>query len=190
MIQCPDCSSEFESLRGWKRHMSMTHGGWTEDQVAKIAENLSSEQGAVATGFQSFEEAEAALSSSQVDTEEEKPRKRRATKTQKEVSGELKKKFDAVCGSLAEIAVSSIDSLLTSSFQSEPMTESEKKSIKEAIEFPLVALNTQIEVEPVNVTITSWKSTLIVPVVAILAVVLSHLFSMPLKGPEVASENE
>lgn len=34
-MQCPNCEFEPSSVQGWKRHMTMTHGGWSSDQLAR-----------------------------------------------------------------------------------------------------------------------------------------------------------
>ena len=185
---CPECGFEAKNLRGWKMHMSKSHDGYTDAQLAEVAESASSEQGAAAAGYPDFESAAAAIASgvaNPTDTPTDRPkRKPRATSAQKQASLEVQQRFDAMRGKFSEVLAKICNVILTQSMELDPMTPDESKAMKEALEFPLQILNVQIDVEPLNVSLTSFWVTLIVPISMFLTLVIPR--AMGITGKEKA----
>lgn len=184
MIQCQECSKQCENLRGWKSHMSRSHGGWSPEQLAQVAETVSSEQGATATGYQSFEDAASAVASGILENEPKEPkaRKPRVTKAQKQASQELQAKFSAMRGQFADGIMRILDTMLQVSMELDPMSPLERSAMKDSLEFPLEVLNIEFQVEPMNVNLTSFWWTLIMPLSMFAMILVNRTIGPLLKG--------
>lgn len=81
MFQCKvvhhECDFETEKLSGVRRHLSMTHGGWTDEDVLAIVNAASATEGAAPTGHESFAAAAAAAPTSDKPLDEPKRRGRK-----------------------------------------------------------------------------------------------------------------
>ncbi len=64
-IPCPICGIECNGPKGWKQHMSKTHGGYTEDQTRASGLTGSSSHLKSMSGFSTLEDAKAAAPSTE-----------------------------------------------------------------------------------------------------------------------------
>lgn len=184
-MQCHECNFEPSSLRGWKLHMTKTHGGYTEQQLARIAEDASSEQGAAASGYGSFEEAAAAVAAGAAEPAPDEPKKARrprTSKSQKEASVALQGEFDSMRGKFSEAIVGILNNVLQQSMDMEPMDSKEVAAMKQAVEFPFRAMNVEFAIQPLNVQLTSFWYTLTIPALMFLSIVLGRAMMPGEKG--------
>lgn len=59
MFQCPKCETTTESLRGWKRHMTRYHEGYTDGDLQTAAGQVEGAEAAQVSGFDTLQEAAA-----------------------------------------------------------------------------------------------------------------------------------
>lgn len=179
MFNCANVNCDFDSetLRGWKLHMTKTHDGYTDQELIKATANASSEQGAAATGFKNFAEAEVAVQSDQgekIPTEKiPAGRKGRESKRSRELNADFTLRMAEGKKYLAETLARFV-SFAAESAELDPMNDAETQLLRRAFEFPLEIFQINFAPQMRQQELTNPLFALLVPLSALLTISINR----------------
>jgi hypothetical protein len=90
-LKCPkpDCGQDCESLKGLKQHMSKSHDGWTDSDIAEAASKVSGDEGAALLGARDFPSAAASAPTSDKPAGAESPKSRKTREEREQESARM-----------------------------------------------------------------------------------------------------
>lgn len=170
---CPECEhTPYPTLKGWKRHMTAVHSGFSPDQLA--AASGGSKEGAQLAGGEESSLADAIENMPTVETREpaagsaaETPQ---LSKEQRAAAKRIKARFDALRDRISSDIPDQV-------FQvgGVTMTDTQRKMLKESIETSFEVFGVDFEVQPWNLTIRSPFMILLYPLIVIAWIVISAI---------------
>lgn len=183
-FSCPECEhAPFPTLKGWKRHMTSVHGGYTPDQLAEATHSDS--EGTSITGDESLESAIGKLPATEAEgearaqAEEEATQPRTLTKEQKAAAKRIKAKFDAlkqrVSGDIPEQIFK---------FGGIELDDKEKQLLSDSIETSFEVFGVDFEVQPFAFTIRNPFIVLLYPLLVIAFITVSKIIAAKENKPE------
>jgi uncharacterized protein YqgV (UPF0045/DUF77 family) len=183
-FKCPVCgenqANAINTLRGLKKHMTGTHGGYTQEQLTTAAGSLR-ESGAAAAEL--FEDAAKSMPESaesyRVETAEEPGRGGTRTPSAAKVNKQIAANFNQVKQSLAEKIPLMIGQFIYGKIgKTEAVTKEKVAPITESIQTVLNALGVDIQIEPMNTAIKSRLWLIFIPLGAIVITFFGELLAM------------
>lgn len=195
-MQCPNCPFDSGSPGGWKRHMTMMHGGWSDEQLAEAGAftldasgargngkaAMSEAEGSHLMGEESFDSYASKLPSDASGLETETTEERQPTPEEdaqaerafrrlqmpKKMRAEMRKLKKKISEDLPEFFFNR---------QAEKMeqpewklTKDEKDAISDSVNMVLEVLDIDFAIEPVAMTLTSIWWVIAYPVLVILGI--------------------
>jgi len=171
---CPECEhSPFTTLKGWKRHLTAVHNGYTPEQVEAVTHSES--EGTAVTGESALESAIAGLP----DTEDEAESRQMAaadrppelTKEQRAAAKRIRAKFD----SLKQRISADIPEQVFR-FGGIELTEQEKGLLSDSIQTSFEVFGIDFEVQPFSFTVRNPFIVLLYPLLVIGFITVTKIF--------------
>lgn len=175
---CPECEhAPFPTLKGWKRHMTAVHQGYTPDQLNDASG--SNEEGKALVGgsdgtLESLESAIANLPATEGEQQqreiEVEQQRTQPTKEQRAAAKRIKARFDT----LREQISGEIPAEIFNIGGMEP-SEKQKKMLKDSIETTFEVFGIDFEVQPWNLTVRNPFLIMLYPLIVISWIVISAI---------------